>query len=250
MNELPDAANFETTDSGELVADSGMQGFWGYRWKRSPNSSLVNYVSWSYGGIVAAGGAYPFFLILCTLIYNAFELEGIWQIPPILFGLVMSSFFFGFFGVLVTSITGAVSIDLVVAFNMSLGSPLTPRSAAISAGSLTGYISTVWILFVEDVVGGTVDITLIGLVGPILAMLLCAYGAARASSVYGGLDFAMATHRPRYRLTIQILLGATTWIAFAIVLTGLFGLWFAITLAGWFVLQAILLCFVYLYQTR
>ncbi len=201
----------------------------------SENEVQASYISGSFIGIVLAGAAYPFCVSLITLVINLF-LGGTVGVIEIVLTLPLVVLVGSTAGMLVSSISGLFSIPIVISINRSLGNPLDARSAAISAGSLAGYMPTAWILFMPG--NGLAA----GLLGPILAMLLGAYGAAWSSGKYGGFDFDVATKRSKHRLSILNMMMATAWIAITFAIANQFGgLGFAIAAAAWFVLQAILL---------
>lgn len=207
-----------------------------------------NCVCSSFLGIVLAGMAYP----ICLMAIGVFfSVVSAWSLGPQLLDAViaitMLAMVGGLLGATVSTFTGLISIATVHLMNRSLGFPLPPRYAAISAGSMAGYIPTAWVLFAPTSTGAF-DWALIGFLGPLLAMAFGAVGAAWASKKFGSFDTSLATKRqlPRNRFRIVHLMAATGWVAVTFATANYFGgLGFAIAAAGWFALQAIMMAVVH-----
>lgn len=196
-----------------------------------------------------AGLAYPFFTGVAILFYEVVFNGSTDQILIGMFFVVVYGIFGGAVGIIISSISGLFSIALIIVINWSLGYPLNARSAAISAGSLAGYAPTVWVLFTPGFGGRVSDQMVVGFLGPVLAMILGAIGAAWASSKFGGYDFNVATRRNRFRLSILHIMIATAWVAVTFAVANLFGgPEFGIAVAAWFVLQGFLLGFVHVFR--
>lgn len=203
-----------------------------------------NYVTGGAMGIAMAGAVYPF-VVSCLVAFCSILFTGI--IDPV-YGIIFVAAFSiigGLCGFAIAGIVGGLAVLLVMGINRSLGYPLDARSASISAGSLAGYASTVWILFDSFFATDLVETAIIVVMGPILAMTMGAIGAARASSKYGGYDFSVASQRRKQRISILHLMVATAWIAVALAIANSFGgSAFAFAVIGWFVLQAFMLGFI------
>ena len=208
----------------------------------------ASYISGSFIGIALAGCAYPFCLACMIWTFRVIFTTSFDKILDEIFILAFASLFGATIGLLVAAISGLFSIALLIVMNRSLGYPLDARSAAISAGSLAGYASTVWILFLDGGIGVNYSAAA-GFLGPMLAMTLGAIGAAWASNVYGGYELAIASRRKKSRLSILHMMIATTWIAVTFAIANVFGgLGFAVAAAGWFFLQAVMLSIIHLYR--
>ena len=145
----------------------------------------TNYVTGGAMGIAMAGAVYPFVVSLvafCSILFTGTNDP----VSGIIF-VAAFSIIGGLCGFVIAGIVGGLAVLLVMAINRSLGYPLDARSATISAGSLAGYASMVWILFTPIVGTDLVEAAIKVIVGPILAMTMGAIGAARASSKYGGM---------------------------------------------------------------
>ena len=214
----------------------------------SENEVQVSYISGSFLGIAIAGGAYAVCLGGITILFDQIvSSTGIGSFFEIALSMLFFSLIASPVGMLLGALSGLLSIPIVIFMNRSLGNPLDARSAAISAGSLAGYMPTAWVLFIPK--AGWLTSVSAGLFGPILAMLLGAYGAAWASGKFGGFDFNVATKRSKRRLSIFNMMMATAWVAVTFAIANLFGgLGFAIAAAGWFVLQGFLLGVIHLYR--
>ena len=203
----------------------------------------TNYVTGGAMGIAMAGAVYPFVVSLvafCSILFTGI----IDPVSGIIF-VAAFSIIGGLCGFVIAGIVGGLAVLLVMAINRSLGYPLDARSATISAGSLAGYASMVWILFTPIVGTDLVEAAIKVIVGPILAMTMGAIGAARASSKFGWYDFSVASQRRKQRISILHLMVATAWIAVALAIVNSFGgSAFAFAVIGWFVLQAFMLGFI------
>ena len=200
-------------------------------------------------GIALAGGAYPFFLASIILFFAAIYAGNASDFVSGFSFLLYFSLVGGVIGMLVATVTGLFSIALLITVNRSLGYPLNARSAAISAGSLAGYATTVWILFIDELGSDYAAVAAVGILGPILAMTLGAIGAAWASSSYCDFGFSLATRPRKSRLSIMQMMIATAWIAVTFAIANLLGgLGFAIAVAGWFVLHGFLLGVIHLHR--
>ena len=191
-------------------------------------------------GIVAAGFVYP--SCVAAIIFAA---SGSWiqfsveRLVEVVFTACMFALFAGLFGFIVSSLTGFLAIFLVYFMNRSVGYPIGARMAAISAGSLAGYVPTVWILFVS---GSHMDLFMAGTLGPFLATILGACGAALSCKHYAGIEYEIARYHPKYRPTVSHLLIATTWIAVTFAICNFVGgLEIAIAAGAWFALQGLIL---------
>jgi len=201
----------------------------------------VSYISGSFVGIVIAGFLYPICAsILAHVVELAFFSARIGGFFEIVIHNILLLLMGGTVGAVVGSLSALLSIPILIFMNRSLGNPLDARSAAISAGSLAGYMPTAWVLFLPGMDWSEALST--GLFGPVLAMLMGAYGAAWASEKYGGFDFEIATKRKKRPLSVFNMMMATAWVAVTFAIANMFGgLGFAIAAAAWFVLQGFLL---------
>lgn len=195
-------------------------------------------------GIALAGAVYPF-VVGCLVAFCTFLFTGSNDPASVIIVAAVFSVIGGLCGFVIAGIVGGLAVLLVMAINRSLGYPLDARSATISAGSLAGYASTVWILFTPVVGTDLIEAAIKVVLGPILAMTMGAIGAARASSKFGGYDFSVASQRRKQRISILHLMVATAWIAAALAIVNSFGgAEFAFAIVGWFVLQAFMLGFI------
>jgi len=202
----------------------------------------ATYVSGGFVGIVLAGCVYPFLIGFVFLIFETIGNLSFDEFLVGLFILLAYSVMGGVFGLIVASITGLLSIALIIVMNRSLGYPLDARSASISAGSLAGYLPTAWVLFSPNFGSDLSAALTSGFLGPVLAMSLGAFSAAWASARLGGFDFSIATRRRKYRLSIMHIMIATAWISLTFGIANHFGgIQFALAAAGWFALQGFML---------
>ncbi|QEG20705.1 hypothetical protein [Mariniblastus fucicola] len=210
------------------------------------NEEQASYVAGGLFGIIAAGSFYPFCLCVVATVFSVLFFGSFSPAPSealMLMGMV--SIVGAAFGVIISAFTGMFSIALIIVMNWSLGYPLDAKSAAVSAGSLAGYIPTVWVLFSLDLGVDVEQLIAIGILGPVLAMSLGAFGAARTSGKFANGDYLVTTERPRFQLSILSMMIATAWIAVAFAISNAVGgLRFAVATAGWFFLQAAMLCFI------
>ena len=232
------------------VTDSRSVRAWNDPSRFEENTIQASYVSGALGGIMLAGSVYPFAGFMSLLFFDVFFVD-------VLIGGIEDSIFTAAkyipvaatVGLITSCFTGLISIALIIVINRSLGNPLDARSAAISAGSLAGYMPTAWTFFSTGVSGVFVAEVALCLSGPILAMSLGAIGAAWASARFGGVDFTNASKRKKRRISIFHLMAATTWVAITFAIANYFGgLGFAVVVAGWFVLQAIMLGFIHFFR--
>jgi len=198
-------------------------------------------ISASMGGIIVAGMLYPaalFFVVLFS------QLPSITGPIELLFGFGMVLVFGGCVGAFLSTITGAISICIVYLMNWSLGYPLDEHSAVLSAGSMAGYMPTVFVVFTSSQYGSITDVAIVGALGPLLAMCMGAVGAVWGAKKWSGFDLSKATNR-KHKLSVTHLLVATTWVAVTFAIANAFGgPEFGIAAAGWFALQAIMLLLV------
>ena len=209
----------------------------------------ANYVSNAFPGIVLAGCVYPFLMGVAILFFEVVFNGATNQILIGMFFVAVYGILGGAVGLIVSGFTGIISIAMLIVVNRSLGYPLNPRSAAISAGGLAGYAPTVWILFTTPSTGGFSVKVAAGFLGPVLAMILGAIGAACSSSKFGGYESAVSTRRDRFRPSIMHIMIATAWIAVTFAIANFFGgPEFSIAVAAWFVLQAFLLVVIHAFR--
>ena len=204
-------------------------------------------ISGAFVGIVTAGFCYPSCIALIVAIAEGWQI-GIPSIEEAIAGAMFIVFFGGIFGFMLSATTGLVSVLLIYWMNRSVGYPLDARSAAISTGSLAGYLPTAWVVFVMPGWDAT-EVAITAALGPILAMSLGAIGAAWSSKRYAGIHYELARHHIRSRISILNLMMATAWIAVTFATANLFGgPNFAIAVGVWFVLQSLMLAAVVLYK--
>ena len=195
-----------------------------------------SYVGSSILGIMLAGAMYPIAIIIVTGLFAM----GSAPSSSDMVAVVIFSVIGFLLGGMLSSITGTIAVFLIYLINKSLADPLSRETAALSAGSLAGYIPTAWVLFVTGS-ASWIEITTAGFFGPILAMLMGAYGASRSAKAFGPGPFFPPHASRRYRLSIWHLLIGTTWVACIFGLANYFGgLEFAYAVVGWIVLQTIL----------
>jgi len=227
----------ETSNKASEFADEKLTG----ETRVSENEAHLQYVLSAFPGIILAGGLYPLCLGVLALMWQAVW-DGRFDLSDTLGFLGIFAMLGGMFGVIISAVTGLISIGLMWAMNRSLGYPLDGGSAAISAGSLAGYLPTAWVFFTPMFGKDFQESATIGFMGPILAMLLGAIGASWTAKRYTRPKFHAAVIRKKYRLSISHMMIATTWIAVVFALANFFGgTWFAIASAAWFGLQAIML---------
>lgn len=211
------------------------------------------YVITSWIGIVIGGVLYP--LVLYVILMGWFAIsEGlpkmtVADLPTVFLIVLVYILFAAASGALISGFTGIASILLVTAVNATLGNPLTRRIAVITAGSLAGFIPTAWVFFgmaMHSTAFSSSQIRqyfMIGFFGPVLAMLMGAWGGYWYYTKYTETSVTyMPVRRKPHRLTIIHLFAATTWVAamFGFInLTG--GMYFAISVVAWFFLNLLLL---------
>ncbi len=211
----------------------------------------ANYLLSGYPGIMAAGCVYPFFIsILITLYWCVVRLQfDIGDLGDAMSTIFAFSIMGGALGLFISVFSGMVSIGLVIFMNWSLGFPFNARFASLSAGSLAGYMPTVWVLFTPNFARELETAAAIGLLGPILAMSLGAYGSAFASRHNSNLRPEFVHRESKLSVSISNLMIATAWISVVFAIgNALGGLEFAVATAGWFGIQAMV--FVSIYYRR
>ena len=202
-------------------------------------------------GIVMAGFLYPFSMAILILVW-----QFLWVGDVVPADLLSACFYLGVFsliggciGFILSAVTGLLSMLLVIVINRSLGNPLAPRSAAISAGSLAGYIPTAWVVFSPEFGGTLAESAMVALMGPILAMSLGAIGAARTSRKFANPNALGFNPPEKHQLSIIHLLIGTSWIAVVFALSNVFGgQGFTIAVVMWFALQTAMLVGIWMYR--
>ncbi len=205
-----------------------------------------SYVASGFLGIIIAAGLYPCVVSVFCVLYAIPNIG----LAEALLVIGVSALVGGAVGTVVALFTGVVAIPLVNAVNRSLGYPLDPQSSAICAGSLAGYIPTSWVLFTPELMGTNLwDFITVALIGPALAMVFGAVGAAWSCAKYGALELEKLILYRKYRLSISHLMIGTAWIAIVFAIANYFGgLGFVIAAAYWLGFQALMLAVIFLWQ--
>ena len=206
----------------------------------SPSHTHLSCISSALGGIVLAGTLYP--IVLYTLVIASTIMRPYGPGPGPFFEEIFLVVLIGTtIGAVLSAITGLASVVLVYLMNRSLGYPLDEASAVISAGSMAGYMPTVFAVFSAMRFGGMESVAFAGALGPLLAMTMGAIGASWSARKWGGFDISRATVRKR-KLSVFHLMMATTWVAVTFAIANAWGgPEFAIAVAGWFALQGLML---------
>ena len=121
----------------------------------------------TWAGSVAAGMLYPFFLSGGLVVFQLIDAIAGLHVCAMLVGV----------GMVVGAISGAVGVFIVCEANQMLGHPLSGRYAGITAGSLSGYMSTCWVCVAVLFQFSIFEFTLACLLGPVLASTMSAAGA-------------------------------------------------------------------------
>ena len=203
----------------------------------------------SFGGIILAGGLYPVVVNLVAVLYRVVTMG--WVFGPLdmtIIDFFMIAMIACIVGILISFFTGIIAITIVGALNRSIGYPLDPRSSAISAGSLAGFIPTAWILFIPYLVNDIPEAMWLLLL-PIVAMCMGGWGAARTTREYDDFKSLFAAAFPKHQLSIKHMMMATAWVAATFALANFFGATeFAVAVGYWIVLQAIMLTVIHFYR--
>jgi hypothetical protein len=217
--------------------------------QRMVESGQSDFLIGTIPGIVLAGFLYPTVLMVIFGVFGFFTspIPG----PNEILTLVGGIFFIGgIVGALYAMLTGWMAVILIWAMNKSLGNPFDRQTAAISVGSLAGYTAAIGSMYHLVFVVTTSSLFLMVFLGPFLAISMGAFGANWSSQhlSYQG-PLKTDSKRP-VKLSIRHLMVGTTWIAATFALANAFGdFGFAVAVAGWFVLNGILLGCVKLYRS-
>lgn len=218
----------------------------------NPNDVQALCITGAFPGIVIAGALYPVILTALIWIWRTIASGdiGVYSLSDFVLFSGMLILCGGCAGAFISAISGLISVALVCTMNWSVGNPIDARAAAISAGSLAGYMPTVLVLFGPVSTTQVSFVALVGFLGPILAMSMGALGAYWSAADCCGFDIdTVCRNRPTYRLTITTIMMGTFWIAIACAGCNFFGgPQLAIAAAGWFVLQAFMLLLVRQYR--
>ena len=122
-----------------------------------------------------------------------------------------------FIGFIVSAVSVLISAAIIFLFNRSMGYPLDGISAAISAGSMAGYLPTIFLAATAP----SMFFILAFLLGPLLAMTLGAIGANIALRKFAIIDLDRI-QRARWRLSVSRLMAITFWIALTLAIANLF----------------------------
>jgi len=125
-----------------------------------------------------AGMLYPF--CLCGLFCFLLIVGGLSGYRPdtseLIYGLSVFAMVVAV-GMAVSTIASSIGILIVYAANQMFGHPLRGRYAGITAGSLSGYMSTCWVCVAVLFQFSIFEFTLACLLGPVLASTMSAAGA-------------------------------------------------------------------------
>jgi len=197
------------------------------------------YIFNGLAGMMAAGALFS--MLACC---EALFVFGVWKYsyPPDLANIFLWGIFGSIFAVtigsVVMSVTGIISIVLVWIINKSLGCPMSHRTAALSTGSLAGFLPTAYLVFTP----WSIWVTL-------LAMAMGAYGASWSARGHKLDAWRPQSHETKYQLSIFRLMIGTAWIAGILATINFTGYaTLAIGIGAWFALNALLVGFAKLYR--
>jgi|GEM_PF-5675387 len=215
----------------------------------SADHTYFSCISASLGGIVLAGLCYAPCLFLIA-IFVQLPNGGPQGFLDFVMALLMVISVGGGFGVVISVITGFVSIVVVYFINRSLGYPLDEVSAMISAGSMAGYMPTVSVVFMASQYSNFQQVAIVGAMGPLLAMCMGAVGAGWGAMKWGDFDLSQTSNR-KHKLSVLHLMMVTAWVALTFAIANAMGgLEFAIATGAWFVLQAVMLAVFGLFRQK
>lgn len=204
-------------------------------YREKENEWWAENLSGVLSGISLAG--ILFTLILLVLIFAS----AIWRdlALPNIEEAVVATLTFSFAGFVTSLLLGVISMTIVLLFNSSLGEPFSDRIAAMSIGSLTGYIPTSLFLFAVNHHPFS-EYILPWLVLTLVAMTMGAIGAVR----YCNFNRSLSDSRERkFKFSIKRMMIATAWIAVVLAFGNLTGSpRFVIAVAVWLILNGLLLC--------
>ena len=225
----------------------------------------LDYIASSSGGIVLAGALYPIVLAVIIFLFELFRSGGtditslvFTDIPSALVAIVVISLALLIAGFILSGITGIAAIFLVYIVNTSMGNPMPKRISAITAGSLAGYSPTAFLfyempfIYYEMPFGGIQEYVLGVTLGPVLAMLMGAWGASWCVTRYTEKSVSFVpVRRTKYRLGITDLMVATAWFAAVFGLANFAGgMNFVVSVMIWIVLHSGLVGLYILTQRR
>lgn len=205
------------------------------------NDDQFEYLLPGVGGIMLAGALFSFlaFTLGGTIeaYFNGGNLPQFWQG---LWIFVVGFLVCGSIGAIIFLTTGMLSVFFVGIVNMSLGYPLDHRTAAVTTGSLAGFVPTAFLLFTEDWMffGFT-----------FIAMALCAMGASWTAGNHLTDLWRPLVRETKYKLSIKRMMIATAWLAGLFATANITGSpAIAIAASIWILLNAVLIGIAKLYR--
>ena len=182
------------------------------------------------------------FAILALTVAGAIEAysNGTPQVGQIIVTFIVGFFVCGSISAVIFLTTGMLSVVFVGIVNMSLGYPLDHRTAALTTGSLAGFLPTGFILFSEEWPL---------FVFPLFAMAMCATGATWTAGNHITDHWHPLVRETKYKLSIKRMMIATAWLAALFATVSITGSSAIAMAAGiWMLLNAVLIGIAKLYR--
>ena len=206
-----------------------------------PVDEHFEYMAGSIGGIVLAAVVFVSILsvVLLGLLIFSSGIRGALanELLDIVAGIVIALLV----AIAIAAASGMISIYLIWIVNGSLGHPLNKESAAVSAGSLAGYVSLIGLVFTGE------------FVAYVLLLAATALGAAGASWSAKRCDKNVEKVTPAeceepFTLTISRLMIVTVWFALIFSVIRLTSSWqIAGAIFGWFAANSLILGIAWLF---